>query len=113
MGQMRTLWLGFVVSCAPGIFAQGISAKVAGNLRAENLKADVAFLASDTLQGRGTPSPGLDVAAEFIASQFRKAGLEPVGDDGYFQTATYNVTTPNMEGFLISAGAAKVTTGLI
>jgi Zn-dependent M28 family amino/carboxypeptidase len=51
------------------------------------LKGDLSFLASDTLQGRYTPSPGLDVAAEFIASKFRAAGLEPGGDQDYFQTA--------------------------
>ena len=45
------------------------------------------FLASDALQGRYTPSPGLNIAADYIASQFSAAGLEPVGDDGYFQTA--------------------------
>lgn len=28
------------------------------------------------------------VAAEYIAAQFRRAGLEPAGDDGYFQTAS-------------------------
>ncbi len=54
---------------------------------AEELKGDLSFLASDVLQGRFTPSPGLDVAAEFIASKFRAAGLEPGGDHGYFQTA--------------------------
>ncbi len=52
-----------------------------------NLKGDLSFLASDTLQGRYTPSPGLDAAAEFIASQFRAAGLEPGGNADYFQTA--------------------------
>jgi len=72
--------------------------QIAAHLTANHLKADVSFLASDTLQGRGTPSPGLDVAAEFIASQFRRAGLEPVGDDGYFQTATFESVTPNTEG---------------
>jgi Zn-dependent M28 family amino/carboxypeptidase len=28
----------------------------------------------------------LDIAGEYIASQFRRLGLEPAGDDGYFQT---------------------------
>ena len=31
-------------------------------------------------------SRGLDIAGEYIASQFRRLGLEPAGDDGYFQT---------------------------
>jgi Zn-dependent M28 family amino/carboxypeptidase len=52
------------------------------------LKGDLSFIASDTLQGRFTPSPGLDAAAEFIASKFRAAGLKPGGDKDYFQTAT-------------------------
>lgn len=57
------------------------------SIRPSNLKGDLSFLASDTLEGRYTPSPGLDVAAEFIASQFRAAGLQPGGDQEYFQLA--------------------------
>jgi len=53
----------------------------------DELKGDLSFLASDTLRGRFTPSPGLEVAAEFIASKFRAAGLEPGGDHDYFQVA--------------------------
>ncbi len=52
-----------------------------------DLRGELSFLSSDALGGRFTPSSGLDVAAEFIASQFRAAGLEPVGDHEYFQTA--------------------------
>jgi hypothetical protein len=58
----------------------------------------VSFLASDALEGRGTPSRGLDIAAEFIAAQFRRAGLDPAGDDGYFQTAPFVSVTPNTDG---------------
>lgn len=54
-------------------------------VESESLKAHVAFLASDTLEGRATPSRGLDTAAEYIAAQFRRAGLQPGGDNGYFQ----------------------------
>jgi len=38
------------------------------SLTAADLKGDVSFLASDSLQGRYTPSPGLDIAAEFVAA---------------------------------------------
>jgi hypothetical protein len=57
------------------------------DVRADELKGDLSFLASDVLQGRFTPSPGLDVAAEFIAAKFRAAGLQPGGDHDYFQIA--------------------------
>jgi hypothetical protein len=56
-------------------------------IQPNELKGDLSFLASDALQGRYTPSPGLQIAAEFIASKFRAAGLEPGGTDGYFQVA--------------------------
>jgi hypothetical protein len=72
--------------------------QIGERLTANDLKADVSFLASDVLEGRGTPSKGLDIAAEFIAAQFRRAGLEPVGDDGYFQTAPFANVTPNTDG---------------
>ena len=51
------------------------------------MRGDLSFIASDLLEGRDTPSRGLDIAAEYIAAQFRGVGLEPAGDDGYFQTA--------------------------
>lgn len=49
----------------------------------------VDHLASDELEGRGTGQPGIDKAAEFIAAEFEKAGVQPGGDDGtYFQNFT-------------------------
>src|SRR4051812_23173321 len=56
-------------------------------ITAASLKGNLSFVSSDALAGRFTPSPGLDVAAEFIASQFRAVGLEPGGDQEYFQMA--------------------------
>ncbi len=74
-----------------------LATKIAGQIAANDLKADISFLASDALEGRGTPSRGLDIAGEFVAAQFRRAGLEPVGDDGYFQTAPFLQVTPNYD----------------
>ncbi len=95
-------------------------ANISSRLTANDLRADVSFLASDTLQGRGTPSPGLDVAAEFVASGFRRAGLDPAGDDGYFQTAAFETVTPVFDGLELTletggqaVKAAKGTLGLM
>jgi hypothetical protein len=67
-------------------------------ISADSMRADLSFLASDALAGRGTPSPGLDIAAEFIASRFRRAALEPVASGGsYFQDAGFAVATPNLD----------------
>ena len=50
-----------------------------------DLKRMVAYLASDELKGRNTPSPGLDMAADFIAAEFKKAGVKPGNGESYFQ----------------------------
>jgi hypothetical protein len=73
---------------------------------AEDMRGHLSFIASDALEGRKTPSRGLDVAAEYIAAQFRRAGLEPAGDDGYFQTANWTMT-----GRDISSARVAITNG--
>ncbi len=50
----------------------------------EKIRAQVRFLASDLLEGRGTGQRGGDIAAEYIATQFALYGLKPAGDDGTF-----------------------------
>jgi hypothetical protein len=81
------------------------------HISAQSLRGHLSFIASDLLEGRATPSRGLDLAAEYIASQFRRAGLEPLGDEGYFQTATLIQREPNWDGFQMtfSAGGKSVS----
>ena len=73
-----------------------------GAVTADALRGHVSFLASDVLEGRNSPSRGLDVAAEYIASRFRATGLKPMGDDGYFQTADWTRSQANPEGFAMT-----------
>jgi len=80
-----------------------------GAITAGGLKGDLSFLASDLLEGRGTPSRGQDIAAEFIASRFRAAGLEPAGDDDYFQTAHMVLQRPRTEGAWLAVHHGKKT----
>src|SRR2546425_9777189 len=69
------------------------------HIAADSLRGHLSFIASDALEGRNTPSRGLDIAAEYIAAQFRRAGLEPVGDDAYYQTASFVLTETPMDDF--------------
>jgi hypothetical protein len=49
-------------------------------------RTHVEFLASDELRGRRSGTRGADVAARYLAAQFRRLGLEPAGEGGtYFQ----------------------------
>ncbi len=45
----------------------------------------IRFLAAPEQEGRGFGSEGLERAADHIAERFREAGLEPGGENGYFQ----------------------------
>jgi hypothetical protein len=47
--------------------------------------AHVAYLAADRLEGRDTGSRGHRLAAEYVAQQFRRVGLQPKGVRGYYQ----------------------------
>ena len=92
----------FLALCAAALLQASLTSNeqlLTSAITAGELKAHVSFLASDALEGRDTPSKGLDVAAEYIASEFRRAGLEAAGDDGYFQTAPYAAVTENLAGF--------------
>lgn len=69
---------------------------------ARALTAIVSFLASDALEGRATPSSGLTIASEYIASEFRRGGLKPGPGGTYFQEAKVSVRRVVREGFAVS-----------
>lgn len=49
---------------------------------AARVRGHVEFLADDLLEGRGTGTRGHEIAASYVASQFRALGLQPAGDNG-------------------------------
>ena len=57
-----------------------LAAPVIAQIREENIRAELGFLASDAMQGRASGSNYERIAAEYIGSQFRQFGLEPGGD---------------------------------
>lgn len=72
-----------------------------GPVSADSLRANLTFLASDELEGRATPSAGLDKAADYIAAQFQTAGLLPASEGTYFQTAPVRgASARNVAGLL-------------
>jgi hypothetical protein len=55
----------------------------------EAMETHLNFLADDALLGRMTGSEGYDKAADYVAKQFESLGLEPGGDDGWFQQVPF------------------------
>src|SRR5215471_167809 len=70
------------------ITATGIAAVVASRgvdtISAAQLRTYLSFIASDEMEGRDTPSRGLDTVAKFIALNLTRWGFKPAGDDGTF-----------------------------
>lgn len=59
-------------------------AAAAATITPEDMYERIAFLASDELRGRDTPSPGLETAARYITDEFRRMGLEGGAEAGEF-----------------------------
>ena len=81
---------------------------------ADRVRAHIDFLASDLLQGREAGTPGYDIAAEYVAAEFRKLGLTPAGDAGsYFQRVPLHAYRVADRGTLTLKGAGDRSIPLV
>src|SRR6185503_1583532 len=53
-------------------------------IAANQMKDYLTFIASDEMEGRDTPSRGLDTTAKFLAMNLARWGFKPAGDNGTF-----------------------------
>ncbi len=58
--------------------------KAAQTITAEQLRDYLYYVASDEMEGRDTPSRGLDLTAKFLALNLKRWGFKPAGDNGTF-----------------------------
>ncbi len=87
----KNLLLAACIGVSVGCYAS------APNFDPDSYLKHVKYLAGDELEGRGNGTPGLDMAADYIAAQLRTKGVLPAGEDGtYFQKFT--VTTGSRLG---------------
>jgi len=57
----------------------------------EQIRADVAFLSDDLLEGRDAGTRGYDIAARYVAARFAALGLQQALKDGWYQPMTLAV----------------------
>jgi hypothetical protein len=67
--------------CSYGLFGQTVDAII----NAKEVERIERILASDSMQGRKTGTPGNEKAGQFIAAEFRKIGLQTLGNNNYLQ----------------------------
>src|SRR5215213_6785784 len=58
--------------------------KIAAAITADQMSSYLHFVASDAMEGRDTPSRGLDTTAEFLKMNLSRWGFKPAGDNGTF-----------------------------
>ena len=83
-----------------GVAAHGAGREAWTQVRSEAIRSHVEFLASDLLEGRAAASRGYDIAASYVAAQFRQCGLTPAGSDSFYQTV------PLLEATAVLPGSA-------
>lgn len=83
---------------------------ISGQQPAERWWSHVTFLANDSMKGRDTGSPEHRKASEYIADQFKRAGLQPGGTKGYFQPIPFRsrrIVEARSSFALVRAGKAE------
>ena len=94
-------------TCTGGFGGEAALHDAAATITAADAYERIAFLASDRLRGRDTPSPGLDTAAQWIADELASFGVEPAGEAGWFQRYPYPAIgiDPGAAELLVAGGA--------
>lgn len=81
-------------------------------ISASALKDYLYFIASDEMEGRDTPSKGLDMTAKFLAMNMSRWGLKPGGDNGsYFQKMQISRSRTDAANTSIEIGGQSYKTG--
>ena len=81
----------FLLSVSLYSFAQDVNKLI----KQTDVARVIGTLAADDMQGRATFTPGIEKAAQFIESEYKKIGLKPLaGDDGFRQNFSMTRVTP-------------------
>ena len=74
--------------------------KAAATITVDDMKRHLYIIAGPEMEGRNTPSEGLNRAADYIESQFKSFGLVPGNNGSYRQV--YNLYKDSMMGAAIN-----------
>src|SRR5256712_14097837 len=88
------------------------NARGVDTISAAQLKNYLSFIASDEMEGRDTPSRGLDTTAKFIAMNLERWGFKTAGDDGtFFQHITLRRNAIDVDGTSATINGEKFAVG--
>lgn len=132
--QLFAILLSITLVLPGAVFGQQVritagERRMAEGVTAAQMRDYLYFVASDAMEGRDTPSRGLDVTAEFLKMNLSRWGLIPAGDNGSFfqkielRTESVDAAANSLQiggetfklndDFLRVAGNRNVTAGLV
>src|SRR5580765_2907465 len=79
---MTKRWLLFFVAFSLASVLSAKQSTSSDDISADRIKSGVATLSSDRMEGRGPGTRGETLATDYIAGEFKKAGLKPIGKNG-------------------------------
>ncbi|WP_437920866.1 M20/M25/M40 family metallo-hydrolase [Sphingobacterium sp. LRF_L2] len=117
---MKYLSISYKIACTLLVLCATVPLSFA-QIKQQNLKKHIYFLASDQMKGRGTGSAEVKKAANYIEKEFKKYGLSPLGEVGYRQSFEARVrkvvvkdsirTAENIIGFLDNKAPYTIVVG--
>ncbi|MCG8580531.1 MAG: M20/M25/M40 family metallo-hydrolase [Bacteroidales bacterium] len=82
--QLITLTI-ISIATAQTLFAQESIESALATINRNSLEAELTFLSSDWFEGREATTKGAYMAADYLASLYKSAGISPFKNDSYFQ----------------------------
>jgi hypothetical protein len=87
----KFLTAGILLAFTAGAFGQNVNKRI----KQADVERIIKTLSADDMQGRATFTPGIEKAAQFIESEYKRIGLKPMqGDSAYRQNFTMIKTVP-------------------
>src|SRR5918993_1111358 len=102
---MRRLFAVVTLLAGVAAHAQTTRAPQIDSITAAQMRADLFFLASDTMQGRLTDTPENAIAADWVLSRFSRLGLSPGGHNGGFDHRYQLMKASLGDGNAVSIGS--------
>jgi hypothetical protein len=110
--KMFALLIAWCVPTATGAQAPDVE-MAAATITEDDYAWRIGVIAHDSMQGRNTPSPGLDMTAAWIASEFRRFGLRGgAGDGGFIQRYPLDEVVVDAEASGLTTGSARLAFGV-
>ena len=109
----KFLIAGALLTLSAGVFAQDVDKMI----KQDDVERIIKTLSADDMQGRGTFTPGIEKAAQFIEGEYKQIGLQPMeGNSSYRQNFTMIKTVPvktdvTINGVAIAADNVAISGG--